>query len=132
MIRERARAEAARAAAGTRSQRLTLRLYGSVARGFGLALPLRASTPIHSPLFGSERRSGAGLAACSTQSIVDVYERYRNRRALDELRAHRVSLLADLKTLTGPFDVSKPIAELEDEIAIIEAGLAKLNTAAAA
>ena len=66
------------------------------------------------------------------RSIIDAYVRYRNRGALDELRAHRVSLLANLRTLTGPFDVSKPIAELEDEIAIIEAGLAKLNTAAAA
>ena len=66
------------------------------------------------------------------RSIVDVYVRYGNRGALNELRAHRGRLLVDLKTLTGPFDVSRPIAELEDEIAIIEAGLAKLNGVAAA
>jgi hypothetical protein len=66
------------------------------------------------------------------RSIVDVHVRYRNRRALDELRARWGRLLAGLRTIKGPFDVSKPIAELEDEIAVIEAGLAKLNGAAAA
>ena len=73
-----------------------------------------------------------GMQHTAIRSIVDVYVRYSNRRAVDELRAHRERLLAGLKTLSGPFDVSKPIAELEDEIAIIQAGLAKLNGAAAA
>jgi uncharacterized small protein (DUF1192 family) len=34
--------------------------------------------------------------------------------------------------LSWGYDMSKPIAQLQDEIAIIDAGLAKLNTAAAA
>jgi hypothetical protein len=42
-------------------------------------------------------------------------------------------LLASLiRTLGGPYDVRKPIAQIEDEIAIIDAGLAKLKPAAAA
>jgi hypothetical protein len=66
------------------------------------------------------------------RSIVDTYVRLRNRRALDDLRAHRGRLLAGLKTIAGGHDTSKPIAQIEDEIAIIEAGLVKLNTASAA
>jgi hypothetical protein len=31
----------------------------------------------------------------------------------------------------GKIDTSKPIAQIEDEIAVIDAGLAKLNSAAA-
>jgi hypothetical protein len=66
------------------------------------------------------------------RSIVDVHVRFRNRRALDELRANRRRLIAELKLLAGSYDISKPIAQMQDEIATIEAGLAKLNTAAAA
>ena len=66
------------------------------------------------------------------RSIVDTHVRLRNRRALDDLRAHRGRLLGGLKSLAGSYDTSRPIAQIEDEIAIIEAGLSKLNTAAAA
>jgi hypothetical protein len=66
------------------------------------------------------------------RSIVDTHVRLRNRRALDELRAHRGRLLAGLKSLAGGYDASKPIAHIENEIAIIEAGLSKLNAATAA
>jgi hypothetical protein len=65
------------------------------------------------------------------RSIVDANVRLRNRRALDDLRAHRGRLLAGLKTIAGGYDTSKPIAQIENEIAIIDAGLAKLNSAAA-
>jgi hypothetical protein len=41
-------------------------------------------------------------------------------------------LTAELKALQGPYDASKVIAQLDNEIAIIEAGLPLLNTAAAA
>jgi hypothetical protein len=40
-------------------------------------------------------------------------------------------LLAGLKTIAGGYDTSKPIAQIEDEIAVIDAGLTKLNSAAA-
>ena len=66
------------------------------------------------------------------RSIVDAYVRLRNRKALDDLRAHRGRLTAELKSLPGAYDASKMIAQLDNEIAIIEAGLSLLNTAAAA
>ena len=67
------------------------------------------------------------------KSIIDTYVRYGNRTALEGLRAHRGGLLTYLKALAaGPYDTSNAVAQLEDDIALIEAGLAKLNTAAAA
>jgi len=66
------------------------------------------------------------------RSIVDAHVRLRNRKALDDLRAHRGRLIAELRLLFGGYDASKLIAQIQDEIAIIEAGLAKLNTATAA
>jgi hypothetical protein len=65
-------------------------------------------------------------------SIVAAYVRLRNRKALDDLRAHRGRLTAELKSLPGPYDASKVIAQLDNEIAIIDAGLSLLDTAAAA
>ena len=102
-------------------------------RRFDPALTLRISTEIHSChlVLVAGRSMIAGMQP-AIRSIVDVHVRYSNRRALDELRARWGRLLAGLRTITGPLDVSKPIAELEDEIAIIEAGLAKLNGMAAA
>ena len=47
------------------------------------------------------------------------------------MRAHRYRLAAELKSLKGTFDLSSSIKLLEDDIAVIDAGLAKLNTAAA-
>jgi hypothetical protein len=64
--------------------------------------------------------------------MVDTYVRYGNRKALDELLAHRGRLLVGLMALKGAYDVSRPMAQIEDEIAVIEAGLAKLDSAAAA
>ena len=72
------------------------------------------------------------MQPAAMRNIVDTYVRYGNRKALDDLRAHRGRLIAGLKALTGTYDVSKPIAQMEDEIAIIEAGISKLNTAAPA
>jgi len=66
------------------------------------------------------------------RSIVDVYVRYGNRKALDDLRAHRGRLIRGLQTfMNGPYDVSGAIAEIENDLAVIEAGLTKLNSAAA-
>jgi hypothetical protein len=64
------------------------------------------------------------------RAIVDVHVRYGNRRALEDLRAQRGRLMAGLMTLSGPYDTRKPIAQIEDEIAVIDAGLAKLKSAA--
>jgi hypothetical protein len=64
------------------------------------------------------------------RSIVDIYVRLGNRKALDDLRASRERLIAGLKTLGGGYDPSMVIAQFADEIALIDAGLAKLNKAA--
>ena len=64
--------------------------------------------------------------------IVDGYVRMRGRKALEDLKAHRHRLASELKSLNGPLDLNSSIKQLEEEIAVIDAGLAKLNSAAAA
>jgi hypothetical protein len=64
--------------------------------------------------------------------IVDGYVKVRGRKALEDLKAHRHRLASELKSLNGPLDLSSSIKQLEEEIAAIDAGLAKLNGAAAA
>ena len=67
------------------------------------------------------------------QGIVDVFVRQGNRAALDALMAHRGKLLTDLRTvLSNAYDVRSAMAEIEDEIAVLKAGLAELNRAAVA
>jgi hypothetical protein len=51
---------------------------------------------------------------------------------LEDLKAHRRRLADELKSINGTLDLSSSIKLLEDEIAIIDAGLARLNTTAAA
>ena len=60
------------------------------------------------------------------EQIVDAYVRLKNRRGLDELMMHRQRLAVDLKSRSGRFDFSLPIGKIEEEIAVIEAGLARL------
>lgn len=72
------------------------------------------------------------LAQPAMRSIVDIYVRHGNRRALDDLTANRKGLIAGLTMLRGDYDPSKVIAQCEDELAIVEAGLAMLDEAAAA
>jgi hypothetical protein len=64
--------------------------------------------------------------------IVDTYVRFGNRTALEDMRAHREALINKLKALADPHDPRYPVALLEEDIALIEAGLAKLNPAVAA
>ncbi len=62
--------------------------------------------------------------------IVDGYVRMNNHQALVDLRTHREHLAAGLKHRQGQstaFDYSKSIAQLEEEIAAINAGLRKLD-----
>jgi hypothetical protein len=62
------------------------------------------------------------------EQIVDAYIRLQNRKALEDLRAHRQGLLSDLKGRSDSvYDVSGPSRQLEDELAIIDAGLQKLS-----
>jgi hypothetical protein len=63
------------------------------------------------------------------EGIVDAYVRLGNRRTLEDLRMHRHKLVVDLKGRHGLFDLSLPIGQVDEEIALIEAGLEKLNAA---
>jgi hypothetical protein len=55
--------------------------------------------------------------------IVDGwFVRAKNRQALEDLRTHRQRLSADLRAVTG-VDYRSSIAQIDQEIAIIEAGL---------
>ncbi|MGY3412337.1 hypothetical protein ACVWZV_008450 [Bradyrhizobium sp. GM5.1] len=58
--------------------------------------------------------------------IVDGYVRLNNRRALDDLRMQRRKLAVDLKARTG-FDFGTTVQQIEEDIAVIEAGLARLG-----
>lgn len=54
--------------------------------------------------------------------IVDGYTRLKDRQSLEELRGHRQRLVVDLKARNG-FDCRSSIAQVEQDIATIEAGL---------
>jgi hypothetical protein len=60
------------------------------------------------------------------EQIVETYVRLRDRRGLDALMMHRQRLAIDLKSRSG-YDFSLPISQVDEEIAIIEAGLSRLN-----
>jgi hypothetical protein len=60
--------------------------------------------------------------------IVDGYVSLNDRRALDDLRMQRRKLAVDLKALTG-FDCRTAIQQIEEDIDVIEAGLARLDGA---
>lgn len=60
--------------------------------------------------------------------IVDGYISLKDRQALQDLKAHRELLASELKARNGWFDYSASIEEIEDEIAVIQTGLARLNS----
>jgi hypothetical protein len=62
------------------------------------------------------------------RQIVDAYVRVENRQALQDLLAHRQQLAANMKGRTG-YDFSLPLGQIEDEIAVVFEGLAKLGPA---
>ena len=66
------------------------------------------------------------------ERIVGAYVELGNRRALEDMKAHRHRFVIELKSLNGTFDLSSPIKQLETDIVVIDTGLAKLNTAAVA
>lgn len=61
--------------------------------------------------------------------IVDGYVSLNDRRALDDLRMQRRKLAVDLNARTG-FDYRTTIQQIEEDIIVIEAGLAQLDGAA--
>ena len=61
------------------------------------------------------------------QSIVDSYVSLRNRGRLEELRAHRQQLRRRLQEAShGPFDLSKSVQMMDEELEVIEAALNRL------
>jgi hypothetical protein len=59
--------------------------------------------------------------------IVETYVRLGNRRAIEDLLMHRRRLAIDLKARKGGFDFSRPITQIDEELAIILAALEKLE-----
>ena len=70
--------------------------------------------------------AGADVMSNAIAQIVDAYVRLKNRRGLDELMMHRQRLAVELKSRSG-FDFGRPISQIDEEIAIIEAGLSRLK-----
>jgi hypothetical protein len=64
------------------------------------------------------------------EQIVDAYVRLNNLQAFNDLKSHRQRLAMNLQARTGS-DFSLPLLQVEDEIAVIEAGSARLTKAAA-
>jgi len=64
--------------------------------------------------------------------IVGAFVELRNRKALEDMKAHRYRLATELKLMKSAFDLSSTIEQLEDDITVIDAGLAELDTPTAA
>jgi hypothetical protein len=60
------------------------------------------------------------------QMIVAGYVTVRDRRALADLLAHRRKVLAELQAVAG-INPANSVAAVQDEIALIEAGLEELK-----
>jgi len=64
--------------------------------------------------------------ARAIELIVDSYVKTKDRRALADLLAHRRKVLGELRTVTG-INPSNAVQIIQDELAIIEAGLDELK-----
>jgi hypothetical protein len=61
------------------------------------------------------------------EQIIDACVRYNNRRALDNLKLHRQKLLIDIKARPpSAYGWSRVTSEIEEELALINAGLDRL------
>jgi hypothetical protein len=60
--------------------------------------------------------------------IVEGYVALKDQKALDELRIQRRKLFADLNACTG-IDCTSTIQQIEEDIVVIETGLARLDGA---
>lgn len=61
--------------------------------------------------------------------IVEGFTRLKDRQSLEDLRMHRRRLAVDLKAMKG-LDCRSSIAQVDQDIAIIEAGLDALAAGA--
>jgi hypothetical protein len=77
--------------------------------------------------------AGTGQKCRKRCSIVQVYVRHLNRRVLEDLRKHWQKLVLELRARARPgYDFGLPIRQINEEIAVIEAGLERLVIAAKA
>jgi hypothetical protein len=60
--------------------------------------------------------------------IVEGYVSLKDQKSLDELRMQRRKLIADLNACTA-IDCTSTIQQIEEDILMIEAGLARLDSA---
>jgi hypothetical protein len=60
------------------------------------------------------------------QQIVDFHVRLNDRQALEDLKMQRWRLAVDLKSQMD-LDLSLAIRQIDEEIAVIEAGIERLN-----
>ncbi|GLR91223.1 hypothetical protein [Bradyrhizobium iriomotense] len=58
--------------------------------------------------------------------IVEGFTRIRDRQSLEDLRMHRRRLVVDLKSIRG-FDCRQSIAQIDDDIEVIDRGLRSLD-----
>jgi hypothetical protein len=68
----------------------------------------------------------SSVMSSAIELIVDGYARLSDRQSLEELRMHRHRLAGELKARAG-FDCTLSIAQIEQDIAAIEAGLETLS-----
>ena len=73
---------------------------------------------------------GVLLMPTAIELIVGTYVLLKNRRALEEMLLHRQRLAVDLNSRSG-FDPSRSIHQVDEDIAVIKAGLAVLGGTAA-
>jgi hypothetical protein len=76
--------------------------------------------------YGGWRVVGQISMKNAIERIVDAYVRLNDRQALEDLIAHRRKLAADLAGRWN-YDISVPLRQIDDEIAVIEAGLQRLE-----
>ena len=65
--------------------------------------------------------------AKAIEQIVDAYVRYSNRRAIDQLKRHRQKILLDIRMRSRDYDWSLLTSTIEEELAVINAGLDRLQ-----
>jgi hypothetical protein len=68
------------------------------------------------------------MAADAIELIVEGYVSLRGQAALDELLTQRRKLIADLNAGAG-IDCTSTIRQIEEDIVVIETGLARLDSA---
>ena len=66
------------------------------------------------------------MTTSAIEQIVDAYVRLKNIQPFDDLQMHRQRLIDEFRGKSG-FDFSLPINQIEQEIAVIEAGLARIS-----